>query len=406
LPPTRFVITGMGAVSAFGIGVQSLADGLHRGASGVRVMEEWTAIRGLESRLAAPVEDFDPKEHLPRTRRRTMGPMAAYAAVAAREAVEMAGLGEEELACGRTGVIIGSTTGSPSVYEDFYRNYLPDETVEDVRSGTFFRIMGHTTAANVSQTLGITGEQWSPSSACTTSTQAIGLAMLLIGSGRQDIVVCGGADEVHPTVTMIFDVLGAGAKREGKSPAPFDRSRDGVVCGGGAGVLVMESLESARRRGAGIIAEVCGFGHVTDTGHIANPDAAAMEACISQALREAGVSPDEVDFVSAHATGTAAGDVAEARAIARVLGSEVPVASYKGHMGHTLAAAGALETIAAVMMMREGVVFPTLNLEETDPECAVANCITRQVETAVNTVVKNSFALGGVNTSIVLKKWQ
>ncbi len=396
----------MGAVSAFGIGVQSLADGLRRGASGVRVMDEWTAIRGLESRLAAPVEDFDPKEHLPRTHRRTMGPMAAYAAVAAREAVEMAGLGEEELACGRAGVIIGSTTGSPSVYEDFYRNYLPDETVEDVRSGTFFRIMGHTCAANVSQTLGITGEQWSPSSACTTSTQAIGLAMLLIGSGRQDIVVCGGADEVHPTVTMIFDVLGAGAKREGKSPAPFDRGRDGVVCGGGAGVLVMESLESARRRGAGIIAEVCGFGHVTDTGHIANPDAAAMEACISQALREAGVSPDEVDFVSAHATGTAAGDVAEARAIARVLGPETPVASHKGHMGHTLAAAGALETIAAVIMMREGVVFPTLNLEETDPECAVANCITRQVETAVNTVVKNSFALGGVNTSIVLKRWQ
>ncbi len=404
MTPTPVVITGMGAVSAFGLGVSPLVSGMRQGKSGVRVMEGWKRIKGLESHLAAPVPEFDPRPHLPRSRRRTMGLLSTYAAVAAQEAVDMAGLDDATLSGGRVGVVIGSTTGSPAVYEDFYRGFLPEETIEDVRSGTFFKIMGHTTAANVSQALGIRGEQWSPASACTTSSQAVGLAMMLIKSGRQDIVVCGGADEVHPTVTMVFDVIGAGAKREGKSPAPFDRDRDGVVCGGGSGILVLESMESARKRGAGILAEVTGFGHMTDIGHIANPDDKAMAACMTKALKESGTDADAVDFVSAHATGTTLGDIAESRAIGAVFGDRVPVASHKGHLGHTLAAAGSLETIVILAMMESGEIIPTLNLENIDHECAAINYAMQPGSADIRTVVKNNFALGGVNTSMVLRK--
>ncbi len=400
----RVVITGIGAVSAFGLGADSLLAAVARGNSGVRLMPEWAHIRGLDSRLAAPVPEFDPRAHLPRSRRRTMGRLAIYAAIAAAEATNMAALDEKERGNGRTGIVIGSTTGSPEVYEDFYRGFLPDDSIEDVRSGTFFKIMGHTTAANVGQALGIRGEQWSPSSACTTSSQAMGLALMLIKSGRQDIVLCGGADEVHPTVTMVFDVIGAGARREGKSPAPFDRDRDGVVCGGGSGILVLESLASARRRGVKILAEISGFGHLTDIGHIANPDKNAMIAAMRQGLDESGTDVEEVDFVSAHATGTTAGDIAESRAIAALFGSRVPVASHKGHMGHTLAAAGALETIISLAMMKKNEIFPTLNLENPDPECGAINYAMKQKKTGINIVVKNNFALGGVNTSLVLKK--
>jgi len=399
----RVVITGIGAVSAFGLGVPVLIEAIGRGESGVRRMSGWDKIRGLESHLAAPVPEFDPRDHLPRSQRRTMGPLSLYAVIAAKEAAEMAKLAPEDLARGRAGVAIGSTTGSPAVYEDFYRGFLPDETIEEVRSGTFFKIMGHTTAANVSQALGIRGEQWSPSSACTTSSQAIGLAMMLIKSGRQDIVFCGGADEVHPTVTMVFDVIGAGAKREGKSPAPFDRDRDGVVCGGGSGILVVESLESAERRGAKVIAEISGFGHLTDIGHIANPDQEVMAAAMRMALDEAGTATGEIDFVSAHATGTGVGDIAESKAIGATLGDKVPVASHKGHMGHTLAAAGALETIICLEMMRLGRIFPTRNLDNPDPACGTINHASKKSGAALRTVLKNNFALGGVNTSLVLK---
>ncbi len=403
----RVVITGRGAVSPFGAGVQNLVENVWQGRSGVKLMEEWRRIRGLKSYLAAPVPELDSRSELPRSIRRTMGDMALHAAIAAREAVTEAGLSEEFLASGRVGTVIGSTTGSPQTYEDFYRMFLPEESIEEVKSGFFFRIMSHSCAANVSLALGIRGEQWAPSSACTSAAQAIGLAYLLIGAGRQDAVVCGGADEVHHTVTMVFDVLKAASRRQAEplaTPRPFDVERDGVVCGGGSGILVLESLDSARSRGAEILAEILGFGQVCDSTHIANPHPDAMAAAMQNAMTEAGVDGAAIDYVNAHATGTLQGDNAEAAAIGKLFGRPVPVSSCKGHIGHTLGAAGALESIILLEMLQRQEIIPTLHLERPDPECAMVDLVRKIRPARLDTVMKNNFALGGVNAALIFRR--
>jgi len=403
----RVVITGRGAVSPFGLGVGLLNDGVWAQRSAVRAMPEWERIRGLHSYLAAPVPEFDCKSLLPRTLRRTMGPMSVYAALAAKESVADAGLEEGLLTSGRVGVAIGSTTGSPTAYEDFYRRFLPEEAIEEIRSGEFFKIMGHTCAANVCLALGIEGEQWSPVSACTSASQAMGLAFLLIQTGRQEAMLCGGADEAHPSVTGVFDVVRAASclnDAPTKTPKPFDRDRDGVVCGGGSGILVLESYDSAKARGAKIYAEILGFGHVNDSTHIANPHESSMARAMGNALADAGVAGNEIDYVNAHATGTELGDVAEAKAIGMVVGNKTPVSSFKGHFGHTLGAAGSLETVVLLEMLERQEVIPTLNLENPDPRCGDVQLARKIDERKLSVVVKNSFALGGVNVALVMRR--
>ncbi len=311
----RVVITGRGAVSPYGTGVPALIDNCWLERSAVRVIDEWRAIKGLGSYLAAPVPPIDARKHLPRSARRTMGDMAVYATIAAREALDEAGIGDKQLHSGNIGISIGTTTGSPVEYNNFYEQFLAEHSVESLKSGMFFKIMGHSCAANVMYALGIRGEQWAPTSACTSSSQAIGLGYLLVKQGRQQAVICGGADEVHHTVTMVFDVIRAASQMNETpqlTPRPFDSNRDGVVCGGGAGILVLESLDSALARGARIYGEITGFGHASDPGHIANPSTSAMSSVMAEALKESGLGPDEVDYVNAHATGTEQGDLAEA----------------------------------------------------------------------------------------------
>ena len=403
----RVVITGRGAVSPFGLGVQSLVEGLWAGKSAVRLMDQWRENDGLNSLIAAPVPEINVKKLLTRNNRRTMGPMAVYATLAAREALEDAEITEEMTVSGELGVAIGSTTGSPAAYEEFYAKYLPDKVLQEIRSGEFFKMMGHSCAANVCLTLGIKGEQWSPVSACTSSSQGIGLGYLLVGSGRQRFMVCGGAEEVHPTVTGVFDLLRAASTRNDQ-PAeacrPFDRNRDGVVCGGGGGIVVLEEYQSARQRGAKIYGEIVGFGHVTDSGHIANPDRDSMGRAMQKAMSEAGLESSEVDYVNAHATGTELGDIAEAMAIGTVTGGDTPVSSLKGHLGHTLGAAGALELIGVLEMLERQEIIATRNLDNIDPRCKSANLVTSKRKTGMNTVLKNNFALGGVNTSIAITR--
>ncbi len=404
----RVVITGCGAVSPFGLGTGRLVSEVWQGRSGIKAMNGWQQIKGLKSFLAAPVPEIDSKSLLPRSMRRTMGDMAIHAAIAAREAADEAGLSADFLQSGRIGVAIGSTTGSPAAYETFYQKFLPERSIEEMKSGYFFKIMSHSCAANVCLALGIAGEQWSPSSACSSSAQALGLGYMLVKSGRQDAVLCGGADEVHHTVTMVFDVLKAASRQNDQpssTPRPFDSARDGVVCGGGSGILVVESLKSAQARGADIYCEILGFGHVNDSAHIANPHQEAMTAAMMAALKEGGVSPDQIDYVNAHATATYQGDIAEAAAIMNTVGSSVPVSSFKGHIGHTLGAAGALETIILLEMMRRQEVVPTLNLNNPDPLCSAIN-LPREIEALkIDTVIKNNFAMGGVNTSLVFRRW-
>jgi 3-oxoacyl-[acyl-carrier-protein] synthase II len=403
----RVVITGRGAVSPFGLGVETLVEGIWASRSAVRAMPEWGRIRGLRSLLAAPVPEIACQELLPRSLRRTMGPMSVYGALAAREAVEDAGLEKDFLTSGAVGVAVGSTTGSPFAYEDFYRRFLPAETLEEIKSGEFFKIMGHSCSANICLALGIQGEQWAPVSACASASQAMGLGYLLIQAGRQQAMLCGGADEVHPSVTGVFDVVRAASLQNhapATTPRPFDRDRDGVVCGGGSGILVLESYESARARGARIYCEILGFGHVTDSKHIANPHETSMVRAMTSALREAGVARETIDYVNAHATGTELGDQAEAQAISMAVGNKVPVSSFKGHIGHTLGAAAALETIILLEMFERQEIVPTLNLENPDPECAVVDLACKFKKRSLSTVLKNNFALGGVNSALVMRR--
>lgn len=403
----RVVITGRGAVSPFGLGVDTLVEHIWAGHSAVKTMDEWSRIKGLKSRLAAPVPEFDIKKSLPRNLRRTMGPMAIYGTIAAQEAILDAGINESLLRSGKTGVVMGSTTGSPLANENFYSRFLPNMVIDQIKSGEFFQMMSHTCSANVCLALGINGEQWSTNCACASSLQAIGLGYLLIQTGRQQVMICGGADEVHHSVTAVFDLVRAASSQNDhpeSNPRPFDQDRDGVVCGGGSGVLVLEDYESAIQRKATIYAEITGLGNTNDSTHIAHPHEDAMAKAMTNAMEEAGVIGNDIDYVSAHATATKTGDKAEALAIFNVVGAEAPVSSIKGHIGHTLGAAGSLESIVLLEMLKRQEVVPTRNLDTIDPDCAMINLVKKTTKLKLQTVLKNNFALGGVNTSLVLRR--
>jgi 3-oxoacyl-[acyl-carrier-protein] synthase II len=402
----RVVVTGMGAVSPYGKGRVALMRGLSEGRSAVSRVEALGRISGLAPRVAGVVPEMGMRE-LPRKTRRSMSAMSVYACMAAMEAMEQAGLNAFAAGSGRMGIAVGSTLGSPETMESFFRQYLQSSGMEQIKSTLFFRIMGHSAAANVAHALGVTGRLMAPTAACSTGCQAIGLAFEAIAFGRQDYMLCGGTDEFHPLVTGTFDLMQAASAGYNdapeKTPRPFDSGRDGLVCSEGAGILMLESLETAERRGAAVLAEVLGFAGTCDVGSIAEPSPGPIVSCMRQALDDAAVSPRDIAYVNAHATGTELGDIAEGRAIETLFGHAAPISSLKGHMGHTMAAGGALETIACVDMLRTGTFLPTRNLDSPDPRCGAINLIQNPVAASGNLIVKNSFALGGINCSLVLR---
>jgi 3-oxoacyl-[acyl-carrier-protein] synthase II len=405
----RVVITGIGAVSPFGRGIEQLMGGLLEGRSGVVQVPELSEITGMRTRVAALVTGIDPME-IPRKHRRSMSDMSVYATLASQDAVRMAGIGASELGSGKLGVSIGSTTGSPQTMQEFFRDFNTDNSLERMKSTLFFHIMNHSCASNVAQALGITGRIIAPAAACSTSCQAVGYAAEMIAMGRQEFMLCGGADEFHPLTSGTFDIMNAASVAFNDSPTstprPFDRDRDGIVCGEGSGVLLLESLDSALARGAEILAEVTGFATNSDPGSIANPNAGSLADCMRQALTDAGVEPAGVDYVNAHATATEQGDIAECEAISSIFGKGTPVSSLKGHLGHAMAASGTLELAACVEMIRQGLLIPTLNLDRIDPRCDNIAHVQGITMRPVETVLKNNFALGGVNSSIILRRYQ
>ena len=404
----RVVVTGMGAVSPFGRGVPSLMNSLMSGESAVRRIPGLEQIQGLRSLVAAEVQGIDGKE-IPRKFRRSMSPMSIFATLAASEAVAASHLCDEVLSGGRLGVSIGSTIGSPVTTQAFFEQFVREKGVEQMKSTVFFQMMNHSAAANVAQALGVRGRILAPSAACATGCQAVGYGYEMIAWGKQDYMLCGGADEIHPLTTATFDLINAASThyndRPEATPRPFDKARDGVVCSEGAACLLLESLDSALMRNAPICAEVLGFATVSDTSNIANPDSAAVRLCMEQALADAQVGPDRIDYVNAHATGTEAGDVAESEAISVLLGPSVPVSSLKGHLGHSMAASGALEMVATIAMMTEGRIIPTRNLDEIDDRCSGIRHVQKIEERNIRTALKNNFALGGVNACIVLGRY-
>ncbi len=400
------VVTGIGIISPLGHGFEPLIAALLAGESGVREIPELENVGGLRSRLAATVNGIDPKQ-IPRKIRRSMSQMSVYAYLASQQALEMAAYPEELLSSGRTGVVVGSTLGSTESSEKFFADYFRDYSLERMKSGLFFQLMGHSCAANIAQSLGITGRVMAPSAACATSCQAIGYAYEQIAFGRQDAILCGGADEFHPLTAATFDMMNAASTRYNQqpeeAPRPFDLHRDGTVCGEGSGILLLEKRSVAEARGAEVLAEVIGFATTSDTSSIATPDVEAMLKCMQLALEHAGISATELDYINAHATGTLQGDVAEAEAICRLVGDQVPVSSLKGHLGHTMAASGSIELSASIGMMRCGELVATRNLQQVDDHCGGLFHLQQNLQTRPKIVLKNNFAMGGINSTVIIR---
>jgi 3-oxoacyl-[acyl-carrier-protein] synthase II len=406
----RVVVTGMAGLSPLGTGWKAARESLLTGRSGVTRMDEWGAIEGLQTRLGGVVPDFAVPDSYPRKKIRTMGRDSLMATRAAELALAQAGLLEHPaLRDGRTGVAFGCTQGSPRGVEVYARHFYGGRTTRGIRGSDFIRFMSHTCAANVAQFFGIVGRLVPTSSACTAGSQGIGYAYEAIRFGRQQVMVAGGAEELDAIDAAIFDILLAASTRNDepeRSPRPFDADHDGTVVAEGAAALVLEELEFARARGAGIRAEILGFATTCDGRHMTNPDPAGMEGVMRQALEDAGLAPGDIGYVNAHATATEVGDLAESRATWAVFGDRVPVSTLKGHMGHTLGACGALEAWMSLEMLAEGWLAPTLNLERVDPRCAPLDYVRDAPrESSATTVMSNNFAFGGVNTSLILRRW-
>ena len=403
----RVVISGVGAVSPLGNDVASLVAGIEEGRSTVRYMEGWDRYVGLRSLVAAPAE-LRNERAIPRKSRRSMGRMSIFAVQATEQSLGDAGLGPEALSSSRLGCIIGSTMGSAGSLCETFETMLPERDLSRLSAMKFFQCVSHTASMNVAQYLGITGCVMATSAACASSLQAIGVGYDLVRMGRQDVMLCGGSEELHPTVTGAFDILFATSTGYNddpqRTPRPFDVDRDGLVCGEGCGILVLEERERALERGARIYAEIVGY-HTAGSGeHVSQSNRESIVHCLRESLASAGLSPADVDYISAHGTATRHGDEVEAQAIAEVFGDAVPVSSLKGYIGHTLGASGALDLIVSLAVMEKGVIYPTLNLDTVDEACGGVAHVMEPLRRDVRVVMKNCFAFGGINSALVCRR--
>jgi len=406
----RVVVTGMGGVCALGSDWPQIQAGMQAGRNAVQTMQGWDRYPDLNTRLGAPVAEFAPPPHWARKQLRSMGRVSQFAVRAAELALTDAKLlGDPILRTGATGVACGSSIGSPPDAADFAAMLLSDDTSR-LTASSYVRLMPHTTAANVGIFFGAKGRIVPTSSACTSGSQGIGYAYEAIKFGRQAVMLAGGAEEFSVAEAMMFDTLFATSRRNEEpqlTPRPYDRDRDGLVIGEGAGMLVLEELEYAQSRGARIHAELVGFGSNSDGSHITKPEQETMRVVMELALADAGLAPQAIGYVNGHGTSTEQGDVAETRATAKLFGPRMPLSSQKSYLGHTLGACGALEAWFSIEMMNSDWFAPTLNLDNLDPQCGELDYIVgsgRVLQT--DHVMSNNFAFGGVNTSLVFKRWR
>ncbi|MBT8339015.1 MAG: 3-oxoacyl-ACP synthase [Desulfatitalea sp.] len=406
----RVVITGCAAITPIGNTRSEIVRHLTEGISGVSAMRPDNLLtEHIHSKVFGSVDyaiDYDFK----RQYRKTMGPVAYYACQAAKEAIADAGLEENFVTSGRMGVAFGSTHGSPTVQRNIYRTFFGDSDAKlsSIGAVDYLKSMVHTTAVNITKMFGITGRVISSSTACTTSSQSIGYGFEAVKFGLQDAMLCGGADEYDTTTVAVFDNLLACSTDFNATPhltpRPFDVRRDGLVVGEGAGAVILEDFETARKRGARILAEVLGFACNNNGGDLILPNMDGIEQTIRLGLDSAHVAADDIDWVSAHATATKMGDVIEAQAMARTYGAKPWVTALKSYMGHTMGSCGAIETILSMYLMQDGLVPPTLNLEAVDKRCAMVRHAQHLIEHPIRTVAVQNFAFGGVNTCLILRK--
>lgn len=403
----RVFVTGIGIVSAFGKSWGEVRENFSLEKNAVVYMKDWDRYKDLNTRLAAPILNYQVPKEWDRKQLRSLGVVSRYSVEAAGMALADAGLlNDESITDGRMGVACGSSTGSTDSILAMANLVSTGEN--NCNANTYIKMMPHTTAANIALFYKLTGRIIPTSSACTSGSHAIGYAYESIKSGRIDMMLAGGAEELCPSEAYVFDMLYATSVKNDLAhltPTPFDEGRDGLVLGEGAGILLLESEESARKRGAKIYAEIVGFGSNCDGTHVTRPQSKTMREAMELALKEANLSPKNIGYINAHATATKQGDIAESIATNELFGSKVAISSLKSYLGHTLGACGGLEAIFSIMMMREERFFPTINLKNVDKDCAALNYLREQTTIKTDFVMSNNFAFGGVNTSLIFRNF-
>ncbi len=400
----RVALTGLGLVSCLGRDPETVGAALRAGRSGIAVDEARVGL-GFRSPLTGVLRGFDPARVLGRKQRKTMPDFAVQAYAAAADAVAMAGLAPDQLRNPQTGLVFGCDSSCIAAVEQVDGLRRGGET-RSLGSGLVFRSMTSTVTMNLNALLGTQGACWSLASACSSGGHAVGQAADLIALGRQERVICGGAQEVNWESMCSFDGLGAFSTRVDDPAAasrPFDRDRDGLVPSGGAAALVLERLDLARARGATVLGEVLGYGFSSDGDQLSVPNPDGLARAMAGALAQAGRRPAEVEYLCAHATSTPLGDTAEAQAIATVFGPRTPwVASLKGHTGHELWMAGASQVAYCALMARQGFMAPNANFREPDEHSARLRIAAEAIPRAPELVLCNSAGFGGTNASLVL----
>lgn len=404
----RVVVTGMSLTSPLGSDINTTFERLQKFENCIEYDKNLEQYKRLNTRLSAHVKGFEIPSTYNRKVLRTMGPLSVMAVRTAELALEDAGLlGNEIITNGQTGVSYGSSSGSLDALIDFYGMQVNKE-VKGLNSGSYVKMMPQTSPVNISLYFKTTGRLIPCSTACTSGAMGIGYAYEAIKNGYETVMIAGGCDELHPTEIAIFDTLYATSQKNETpelSPSPFDKKRDGLVLGEGAGTVILEEYEHAKRRGAHIYAEIAGFGTSTDGTHITSPNSQTMGRALELALKDANLSPDKIGYINAHGTATIQGDIAETYATEQVFKRQVPISSTKSYTGHTLGACGAIEAVLSIEMMNRCWFHPTLNLTEIDPECGNLDYIKNKGrEIRTDYVMSNNFAFGGINTSLIFKR--
>lgn len=404
----RVVITGMALACPLGSTVKDAFERLHVFENCVEYNKDLEEYEHLNARLCTRVKGFEAPEHFTRKVTRTMGRVALLSTAVSEWALADSGLlGDEIISDGSTGVSYGSSSGSLESIIDFYTMEV-EKKVKGINSGSYIKMMPQTTCVNISLYFKTKGRIIPASTACTSGSMSIGFAYEAIKNGYETVMIAGGAEELHPAQIAIFDTLYATSLKNNSpslTPSPFDKDRDGLVIGEGAGTLILEEYEHAKKRGAKIYAEIIGFGTSTDGTHITNPNYKTMGMAIANAIKDAGISSDTIGYINAHGTATVSGDIAESKATYEVFKRNVPISSIKSYTGHTLGACGAIEALLSVEMMNQNWFCPTLNLVNVDKDCAELDYIKefgREMSTDI--VMSNNFAFGGINTSLIFKK--
>ena len=394
----RVVITGLGIWSCLGTSLEEVRQSLFEGRSGI-VLDPARKEIGFRSGMTGAVATPQLKGELPRSQRVYMPQQAQYAYCATRDALRAAGIDPDYLGSHEVGILYGNDSTADAVYQSVSTMLCG--------SGAIFQSMNSTVTMNLSVIFRLKGINLTVSGACASGSHAIGLGTLLIRNGLQEMVICGGAQEVNAAATGSFDGISAFSTRESepeKASRPFDRDRDGLVPGGGAATVILESLESARRRGAPILAEVLGYGFSSNGEHISNPNVDGPRRALEMSVRQAGIGLDEIGYINAHATSTQVGDTNEAKAIRQVIGDRrIPVTSTKGQTGHEMWMAGASEIVYSILMMKHDFIAANLNFEHPDEDSAKLLIPAERLSRHFDTFLSNSCGFGGTNSSLVIR---